>query len=396
MRHLSSSPLRPQPLLPLLLLTLLTGCANLRDKGQVTPPVTPDKPAAVQAVYTPTEWHTVPGWPGDELKASWNAWQGSCKRLAKRPDWSALCADSQTVSSDETAIRAFFESRFQAWRISNSNGQDSGLITGYYEPLLNGSLQAGPGRVPLYAVPDDLLTIDLSSLFPDLKNQRVRGRLDGKKVVPYWSRAEIAAGRAALEGKVIAWADDPVEAFFLEIQGSGRIALEDGSLLRVGYADQNGHPYKSIGKWLVDQGELTMDQASMQSIRSWARNNPQRLRELLDTNPSNVFFRILPDATGGPIGALNVPLTDGASIAVDPKFIPLGAPVFLTTTRPDNQSPLARLMHAQDTGGAIRGPVRADFFWGFGDAAGELAGRMKQQGQLWLLWPRELPLPKQP
>jgi membrane-bound lytic murein transglycosylase A len=242
-------------------------------------------------------------------------------------------------------------------------------------------------------VPDDLLTLDLVSLYPDLKGQRLRGRVDGRTVKPYWSRAEIAEGKAGLERKVLAWADNAVDAFFLEVQGSGRLQLEDGRLLRLGYADQNGHPYKSIGKWLVDQGELTLSQASMQSIRAWAEKNPQRLQEMLNANPSFVFFRVMEHASGGAIGALNLPLTDGASIAVDPKFIPLGSPVYLATTRPDNQQPLTRLMHAQDTGGAIRGPVRADFFWGFGHDAGALAGRMKQKGQMWLLWPNGMALP---
>jgi membrane-bound lytic murein transglycosylase A len=295
--------------------------------------------------------------------------------------------------TDVAAQQAFFEQRFRPWRITTNAGDDTGLITGYYEALLTGSLTPAPGRVPLYGVPDDLLTLDLVSLYPDLKGQRLRGRVDGRTVKPYWSRAEIAEGKAGLESKVLAWADNAVDAFFLEVQGSGRLQLEDGRLLRLGYADQNGHPYKSIGKWLVDQGELTLSQASMQSIRAWAEKNPQRLQEMLNANPSFVFFRVMEHASGGAIGALNLPLTDGASIAVDPKFIPLGSPVYLATTRPDNQQPLTRLMHAQDTGGAIRGPVRADFFWGFGHDAGALAGRMKQKGQMWLLWPNGMALP---
>ena len=167
-------------------------------------------------------------------------------------------------------------------------------------------------------------------------------------------------------------------------------------MLRLGYADQNGHPYRSIGKWLVDNGEMTLDQASMQSIRAWGQANPQRLNEMLNTNPSYVFFRILPNNTDGQIGALNVPLTDAASIAIDPKFTPLGSPVYLATTRPDTGAAMNRLVQAQDTGGAIRGPVRADFFWGFGNDAGALAGNMKQRGEMWLLWPKGVALPGTP
>lgn len=377
-----------------LLLTLLAGCAS-------TPPSPTDcrrgeaaKPAPISAVYQPASWSALPGWPGEKLSASWAAWLQSCSKLANRAGWKTLCAEARAMGQpDEATIRQFFESRFQPQRILSSEGKDSGLITGYYEPLLTGSKEAAPGRAPIYAVPDDLLTIDLGDNFPELKGQRLRGRLEGRKVVPYWSRAEIDAGKAPTPGLALVWADDPIEAFFLQIQGSGRVKLEDGTLLRVGYADQNGHPYKSIGKWLIEQGQLQPNEASMQGIQAWARANPARLQEMLEANPSYVFFRQLPNAEGGPIGALNVPLTDEASVAIDPKFVPLGTPLFLATTWPNDSKPLNRLVHAQDTGGAIRGPIRADFFWGFGHEAGQLAGRMKQQGQIWMIWPRDLPLP---
>ncbi|GAB3249342.1 murein transglycosylase A [Chitinimonas naiadis] len=352
------------------------------------------KPAPVTARYQPAIWSSMPDWPGEGLQTSWQAWLNSCKRLATRAGWKEICSEAQTLPRrDDAAIQAFFERRFQPWRIETSEGAQSGLITGYYEPLLNGSREQKPGSAAIYGVPDDLLTIDLGDIYPDLKGMRLRGRLDGRKVVPYWSRADIEAGKAPTPGLALAWADDPIEAFFLQVQGSGRIRLEDGSLLRVGYADQNGQPYKSIGKWLIEQGELKANEASMQGIQAWARANPGRLKQLLDANPSYVFFRVLPQADGGPIGALNVPLTDGASAAIDPKFVPLGSPIYLATTWPNDSKPLNRLLQAQDTGGAIRGPIRADFFWGFGAEAGALAGRMKQQGQVWLLWPKGLPLP---
>ena len=219
-------------------------------------------------------------------------------------------------------------------------------------------------------------------------------------MVPYFSRAEIERGVAPVAGKEIAWVDDAIEAFFLQIQGSGRIQLENGDLIRLGYADQNGHPYRSIGRYLVDRGELKLHEASMEGIQAWARANPSRMEEMLNANPSYVFFRELPvrdtgqTATAdGPIGALGVPLTPRRSIAVDPRHIPLGAPVFLSTSWPNSEAPLARLMLAQDTGGAIRGPVRADFFWGFGAEAGTLAGKMRQPGMMWVLLPRGYPLP---
>lgn len=359
----------------------------------------PEKPDVVSARYVPVQFSDLAGWPGDQLVTSWPAWLQSCKRLGKRSDWQTICADAALLTTvDEKSVRDFFEKRFVPWQILNVTGNkppvDTGMITGYYEPLLTGGREEKPGRVPLYAVPDDMLTVDLGELFPELKGKRVRGRIDGKKVLPYWDRAQIDQGKA--QAKVLVWVDEPVDAFFLQIQGSGRVQLEDGSILRVGYADQNGHPYKAIGRWLADQGELPIEKVSMQNIRAWGQAHPERLHEMLNVNPSYVFFRVLENADGGPIGALNVPLTDGASIAVDPKFIPLGSPVFLAATRPDNGAPLLRLMHAQDTGGAIRGPVRADFFWGFGAEAGAIAGMTKQQGRLWLLLPKGVNPPATP
>jgi membrane-bound lytic murein transglycosylase A len=214
--------------------------------------------------------------------------------------------------------------------------------------------------------------------------------------VPYYSREQIEAAadgqsvRAGLAtSKPLLYVDDPIDLFFLMIQGSGRIRLENGEMVRLNYADQNGHPYHSIGRWLVDQGELKLEQASMQGIKAWARANPARLSELLNTNPSYVFFRESRAGDEGPQGAIGVPLTATRSLAVDPAFTPLGAPIWLVTTWPNSPKPLERLMLAQDTGGAIRGAQRADFFWGFGEDATREAGRMRQTGDLYVLWPKE-------
>ena len=229
----------------------------------------------------------------------------------------------------------------------------------------------------------------------------MRGRVDGKRVVPYWPRADIERGAAPVADKTIAFVAEPVDAFFLQIQGSGRIKLDDGSVMRVGYADQNGHPFRSIARVLIERGELTPERASKQAIEAWGRAHPDALPALLDENPSYVFFRVVPpplpgslDATiDGPIGSLGVPLAAERTIAVDARFIPLGAPIFLSTTYPLSTRPLERLVMAQDTGGAIRGPLRADFFWGLGDEAGREAGRMRQQARLWLIWPKGAALP---
>ena len=384
---------------------LLAACAtqvppatNTPSQSSTTPPDStascscnqpPAKPEPIKAVFKPATWSDLPDWTSGGLTPGWPAWLEGCKRLAARPQWKAACEAARTMNpQDEASLRQFFEFYFQPWQVNTSDGHDQGLITGYYEPLLAGTHVRKPGSVPLYGVPDDLLTIDLGDVYPELKGMRLRGRLDGKKVVPYWDRAGMDAGHVPPADKVLAWVNDPLEAFFLEVQGSGRIRFEDGSMMRVGYADQNGYPYKSIGKWLVDQGELKVNEASMQGIQAWVRLHPERLHELLDANPSYVFFHALPNATGGPVGAFNVPLTDGYSAAVDPKFIPLGVPLYLSTTYPNDDKPLNRLLQAQDTGGAIRGPIRVDLFWGFGAEPASLAGKMRQQGRVWIFWPK--------
>ncbi|HNQ03335.1 MAG TPA: murein transglycosylase A [Thiobacillaceae bacterium] len=354
------------------------------------------KPGAVPLTWLkPAVWEQLPGWREDDLAAAWPALLQSCAGLRANPAWMGVCQAALALPTqpDPETARNFFEQSFQPWQSLQADGSPEGLVTGYYEPLLRGSRQSGGKyRYPVYAAPGDLLVVDLAALYPELRGLRLRGRLQGNRVVPYWSREEIEAGAAPTRGRELVWVDDPVELFFLQIQGSGRVQLDNGQVMRVGYADQNGHPYRSIGKWLVDNGELTLDKASMQGIKDWAQRHPERLPALLNGNPSYVFFRELNNAADGPLGALGVPLTPERSIAVDPRAIPLGAPVWLATTRPNSSQVLNRLMLAQDTGGAIRGNVRADFFWGFGDEAGKQAGAMKQKGRMWVLLPRGYPV----
>jgi membrane-bound lytic murein transglycosylase A len=304
------------------------------------------------------------------------------------------------VRFEESAARAFFENDFAAYRIVSPDGHEEGLITGYYEPILRGRRdKSAEYSFPVFAVPDDLIVVDLADLHPELRSLRLRGRLQGKRLVPYYSRAEIDAAGPGFAAKPLAWVADAVELFFLQIQGSGQVELASGERFRLGFAEQNGHPYRSLGRYLADRGEMKPEQASMQAIKAWASAHPEKLRDALNANPSYVFFRELPpakDPLDGPPGALGIPLTAGYSAAVDPRYVPLGAPVYLQTTQPLSTTPLERLMMAQDTGGAIRGAIRADFFWGTGDEAGSQAGRMRQQGKVWLVWPRGEPLPKQP
>ncbi|HQS56735.1 MAG: transglycosylase [Gallionellales bacterium 35-53-114] len=354
------------------------------------PVVATTPPLPATPLFTPSTWEVLPEWSTLDLRPSWAALLQSCRVLKNKPQWQGVCASTELVDkNDSQAQRRFYEDKLAPFQIFNPDGTENGVITGYYEPLLRGSrFKSERFRYPLYAAPDDMLEIDLGDAYPQLKGQRLRGRLSGKKVVPYFKRAEIDAGTDALRGRELFWVENAVELFFLQIQGSGRIELVDGRQIKVGYADQNGHPYVSIGRKLVEMGEMKLEEASMQSIKAWGERNPTKLMTLLEMNPSYVFFRELPEHLTAPLGALGVPLTNEYSIAVDPKSIPLGSPVFLATTHPNTATPLNRLMLAQDTGGAIRGSVRADFFWGFGEKAGAQAGRMKQQGRMWVLFPK--------
>jgi membrane-bound lytic murein transglycosylase A len=391
-------------LAPVLVL-LLAACQGL-PPGRETPVPVPPVPAPAPAKLIVSTWDAIEGWREEDPTPAWSAFLTGCSALNSQPTWQTVCSSASRLQDmSPTAIKQFFEVNFTPYQVINGDGSDSGIITGYYEPLLHGSRTYSKHyRYPVYGTPDDLLTIDLSDLYPELKGMRLRGRLDAdkKRVVPYLSRAQIDGSEAAapLAGKELVWVEDAVELFFLQIQGSGRVELENGETLRIGYADQNGHPFRSIGKWLIDHGELTLDKASMQGIQAWARRNPDKLRALLDVNPSYVFFRELPADAPGPLGSLGVALTARRSLAVDARYIPLGAPVFLKTTWPNSDKPLQQLMLAQDTGGAIRGGVRADFFWGFGDDAGKLAGSMRQKGKMWVLLPNGYvltqPLPRKP
>jgi membrane-bound lytic murein transglycosylase A len=416
---MNKSQMPRHPLLPVLAFcALLSACATVDEtppemQSQPQPicvpcapcpphPPCPDAPVAVPAPepakpLQAARWSDLPGWENDDLAAAWPAFLQSCRGLATKPRWPAwraVCERADTVAGEDAqAVRRFFEAHFTPYLLVNPDGSTEALVTGYYEPLLRGSrTRTAEYAQPVLGVPPDLLTIDLTDIAPEFRYRRLRGRLVGQRVLPYYSRAEINELGFAdrYPDTVLLWVDDAVELFFLQIQGSGRVRLPDGKTVRIGYADQNGHPYRAIGRVLADRGEMPLNQVSMQGIQAWARANPSRLAELLDANPSYVFFREMPrrqDAAEGPEGALGVALTPGRSVAVDPRHVPLGAPVFLATTEPLSTVPLTRLVLAQDTGGAIRGVARADFFWGFGADAGALAGRMKQSGTMWVLLP---------
>jgi len=381
---------------------VLGGCAALPPPDACPAcPACPDCPAPArpaEAKYQQTPFAAIPGWANAPLAPGLRAFAAGCARIAAATSLRRACDAARALpADDESAARAFVEITFDAWAVAFADGIAEGMVTGYYESVLAGNrTRSERFRHPVYGVPSDLIAVDLESVNPELKGLRLRGRIDGKRLVPYWTRAEIESGNG-IRAPAVAWVEDPVELFFLQIQGSGQIELASGGRLRLGYGDHNGHPYRSMGQYLIQRGELALEQTSMQGIKAWAAANPRKLREALDANPSYVFFREMPEganAGSGPIGTLGVPLSAGYSIAVDPRFVPLGAPVFLATSWPLSAQPMERLMAAQDTGGAIRGAVRADFYWGSGNEAGALAGRMRQQSRMWVLWPRGEILPK--
>ncbi len=366
------------------------------------------------------EWRQVDGWQQDNHAEAWPALLHSCTAKAANARWRNLCQAARDASDSSTtdlahaipapdAARRFFERWFTPHALHGRAGKTHGLITGYYEPLLFGSFTRDHRyRYPLYAPPPDLLSVELGALYPELKNRRVRGRMDGGKVRPFYSRQQIDSDHTLLAGNELIWVDDRDAAFFLHIQGSGRIQLPDGKVIGVGYGNQNGHPYRAIGKVLLARNELKREAISLFTIRQWLRDHPQRAEELLFSNPSYVFFvlRENPDNRSGedssnrfddgPVGSLNVPLTQQRSIAIDPTLVGLGLPMWLSTNFPgDPKRPYRRLVFAQDTGGAIQGVLRADLFWGHGNLAERAAGIMKERGSLIVLLPNTTPAGEQ-
>ncbi len=390
--------------------------------GEGAPPPEPEPPEP-ELVLEPAAFEALPGWRDDDAAAARPAIEASCavftRRGAAAPvgpdgvggtagDWRALCRRLRSLPAHVSGriVRGLLETELRPWAVTDRGVEHSGLFTGYYEPELHGSRRRhGRFQTPLYREPRDLIRVDLGEFREDLAGRRIAGRIVGDRLEPYHDRQAIAAGALHGRGLELVWVDDPVDAFFLQIQGSGRVVLDDGTVLRVGYAGQNGQPYTAIGRELVERGEMELEDVSLRTIRLWLETHPQEAAEVMAKNASYVFFRRL-DVAGdrGPLGSLGVPLTAGRSLAVDPRFLPLGAPVWLDGSmpsippeeiaetppggaRPSGAAPLRRLLVAQDTGGAIRGPVRGDVFWGSGARAEAVAGHMRNSGRLWLLLP---------
>lgn len=379
------------------------------------------RPAGSEASYRAVSFGALPQWAGQPFSGSLSAFQNSCIKLSAQADWHGVCRAAAQTPANDAAAKSFFERYFTPWEVSHNN-RLGGTVTGYYEPVLQGDVrQTARARFPIYGIPNDFVSVPLPASLRNSKasvrisksgpnsgvisnngshtanlaefslrtdSKALKGRFVGNRFVPYFTRAQINAGALNGRAPVLGYADNAVELFFLHIQGSGRLRTPDGQYVRLGFAEKNEYPYVSIGRYMADRGYLPLNQTSMQGIKAWLAANPDRLAEVLGQNPSYVFFRHLDGAPEqGPIGALGVPLSGGFSGAVDRRHITLGAPLFLATTHPDTRGGLNRLIMAQDTGSAIKGAVRVDYFWGYGDAAGQTAGKQKYAGYVWQLLP---------
>jgi membrane-bound lytic murein transglycosylase A len=376
-----------------ILLWFLAGC-----DAQEPPPSAEGDAVSLRVVT----FDDLPGWTEDRIAEALPAIRATCKAVGAKPaaewigpqglggragDWQAACSAMGRLEPTDTALRQYFETGFAPFAVSDADG----LFTGYYEPELVGSrTRSAAFPVALYRPPPDMVTADLADFRSDLKAETLVGRIVDGRLEPYHRRADIDSGALAGQGLELLWLADPIDAFFLQVQGSGRVNLAEGGSVRVGYAASNGHPHTAIGRILVERGEMTKEAATMQTVRQWLRDHPAEATALMQMNARYIFFREVEG--GGPIGSLGVALTPGRSLAIDASLLPLGAPMWLDTTyplgTPEAGRPLRRLMVAQDTGGAIKGAVRGDVYWGGGEAALQYAGPMKQQGRYYLLLPK--------
>lgn len=377
---------------------LLSGCQTTTAPGTPSPGATSAPQASVAVVpgFEQTSFSSLPPSEDADWERARSAFRRSCssKSFATSALWQAAC---QEAAGTDPA-RNFFERNFTPWTVTADqsvdgtkiSSEETGLMTGYYEPVLRASATKSSAYAwPVLATPPDLIDVELSSLYPELKGKRIRGKLSGRKLLPYDDRRVIDQ-RTDLHPYAIAWLADPIDQLFLQIQGSGKLDIPGRGVIRVSYADQNGRPYKAVANWLIARGDMTRSEASMQAIRNWAKSHPAEVPELLAYNPSYVFFKDMGPAPAGtgPNGAQGVPLTPGASVAVDRTRWKYGTPFFVDVSQALPAMRFSRPVVAQDTGGAIRGVIRFDYFWGSGDAAGESAGRQKSNVRAWVLTPR--------
>lgn len=353
-------------LLPIL---LFTGCSLKYEKIE-----------GLESNLEKVDFDEIKNFRSDNLDEAYEVFKKACEKSSKKELFKEVCLKA----NEEENAYEFFTNNFTPYKLYDNNGFDKGVITGYYEPLLNGSLEKSEKyQYPIYKVPEDLIIVDLSSVYPDLKKYRLRGKLVGNRLIPYDDRENLNDEKK----EILAYVDNKVDLYFLHIQGSGKVKLENGDIINVGYANQNGRRYISVGKYMVQNkmiGSGTSYAASMQGMKKWFEDNPEKVDEVLNENPSFVFFE---KREQGATGSLGVELVPKRNLAVDTRYIKLGMPVFINTINPVTKENIDRLMVAADTGGAIKGEIRADFFWGFSEEAAKYAGVMKEKGELYILVP---------
>jgi membrane-bound lytic murein transglycosylase A len=355
-----------------ILILFITGCAPKYNK---------EFEKISKANLKQSSWKELKDFENDDLNLSLEVFKKACVRSKRYNTFKNACEKALKTSN----AKQFFQENFTPFKLYDDKNSEQGLITGYYEPLLNGSrIKTGKFKYPIYNVPKDLITVDLSSVYPELKKYRLRGQLKGNKLIPYNTRAQMGK---KIDLEPICYVDSKVDLFFLQIQGSGKVKFQDGTIINVGYANQNGRSYNSIGKAMIKKGYITPSQGSLQGIKKWFEENPTKIDEVLNINESYVFFQ---ESKRSATGALGVELVAKRNLAVDRKYIPLGMPVFIQTSNPINKKEINQLMIAADVGGAIKGQIRADFFWGNSKMAEETAGRMKEKGILYMLIPNNL------
>lgn len=359
----------------LFILLLILGCSKEPEPQKEAKVLFDDLP---KTHLLKTDFDQLPNWNEEDYALALESFINNCRSTKTQNIYQELCI--RAVESQNPKI--FLQSEFIPYEIKTENGEEQGLLTGYYEPQLNGSLvKTSTFKYPIYETPDDLIIVDLSSIYPDLKNYRLRGRLEGNKLVPYYTRKETKSEH--MNARVICYTDSKLDLFFLEIQGSGRVTLTNGDTIFVGYANQNGHRYRAIGRYLVKINALKIEEVSLQSIRAWLVKHPQRMDEVLNYNDSVVYFK---EKKKSASGALGLCLTPTRSIAVDRQYIPLGSMLYLSADI-KNKS-VSKVVVAQDTGGAIKGAIRADMFLGYGNEARETAGELKSPLKLWIFLPK--------
>ncbi len=356
----------------LYIISLFTGCSQKElIKFETLPKISKAKVKKV-------DFKDIEGFYQDDLNYALEVFKKDCQRAKRYELFKEICQKTESYTDG----LEFFTTNFTPYELYDKAKSNQGLITGYYEPLLYGSLtKSEKYKYPIYKTPNDMLIVDLTDAYPELKKYRLRGKLVNGKIIAYDDRKELNK-RENLEA--ICYVDDKIELFFLQIQGSGKVILENGKIINVGYANQNGHKYKGIGRVLLNEGVLQGYGASMQGIKAYLKANPHRIEEILNKNRSYIFFT---QREKGATGALGTELAGGRNLAVDRRYIPLGMPVFINTKNSVTKEKINSLVVAADVGGAIKGEIRADFFYGKGKEAEIFAGGMKERGKLTILVP---------